>query len=96
VNTKHDKWFEETAADPIRRRAAIADYSKQRMVLICCALVSTAAAIAMFFTPTHSPNSPALLAFSATMLWIIVVRVDSRRQILTMLEKFNQDKKPSA
>jgi hypothetical protein len=95
MNTKYNKWFEETAADPVRRRAAIADYSQQRTVLICCALVATAATVAMFFTATHSPNAPALLTFSAAMLWIVVIRIDSRRQVLTLVEKFSRDEKPA-
>jgi len=96
MNTKYNNWFKETAADPVRRRAAIGDYSRQRTVMICCALVASAAAVAMFFTATHSPKSPALLTFSAAMLWINVVRVDSRCQILTLLEKFSQREKPAA
>ena len=95
MNTKYNSWFEETAADPTRRRAAIADYSKQRTILICCALVATAAAVAMYFTAARSPNSPALLTFSAAMIWIGVVRIDSRRQALTLIDKFFKDEKPA-
>jgi hypothetical protein len=96
MNTKYNKWFEETAADPIRRRAAITELSKRRIILFCCALVMTACAVAMFFTSTRSPNSPALLSFAAALSWIGVVRVDSKRQVLTLLEKFSRDEKPSA
>ena len=97
MNTKYNKWFEETAADPIRRRAAITDLSKQRTILFCCALVMTGCAFTMFFTSTRSPNSPALLSFAAALLsWIGFIRVDSRRQVLTLLEKFSQDEKPAA
>jgi hypothetical protein len=88
MNTKYNKWFDETAA--------ITDYSKQRAIMICCALVASAAAIAMFFTSTQSPKSQPLLTFSAAMLWINVVWVDSRRQVLTLLEKFSQNEKPAA
>ena len=96
MNTKYNKWFEETAADPVRRRAAITDLSKQRLILFCCALGMTACAGAMFFTSTRSPSSPALLSFAAALSWIGVVRVDSRRQVLTLLEKFSRDEKPAA
>ena len=96
MNTKYKAWFEETAADPVRRRAAIADFTKQRALLICCALVASAAAAFMFFTSTRSPNSPALLTFSAAMIWIGVVRVDARRQALTLIDKlFSRDEKPA-
>jgi hypothetical protein len=96
MNTKYKKWFEETAADPIRRRAAITDLSKQRIILFCCALVMTGCAVAMCFTTTRSPSSPALLSFAAAMSWVGVVRLDSKRQVLTLLEKFSRDEKPAA
>jgi hypothetical protein len=96
MDTKYNKWFEETAADPVRRRAAIADFSKQRTILFCCALVMTACAAAICFTSTHSPSAPALLSFAAAMSWIGVFRVNSKRQILTLLEKFSRDEKPAA
>jgi hypothetical protein len=91
MNTKYTKWFEETAADPIRRRAAICALSKQRIILICCALVTTAATIEMFFTATYSPNSPALLTISSALIWMGIVRIDARRQVFTLLEKFGRD-----
>jgi hypothetical protein len=93
MKTTYTKWFEETAADPVRRRAAIADLSKQRIILICCALASTAATIAMFFTATRSPNSPAVLTVSSALIWFGVVHIDARRQVLTLLEKFSRDEK---
>jgi len=96
MNSKYSKWFEETAADPVRRRAAIADFSKQRIILICCALVVTAATVATFFSATRSPNSPALLTISSALMWFGVVRIDARRQVLTLLEKFSRDERPAA
>jgi hypothetical protein len=96
MSTKYTKWFEETAADPVRRRAAIVDLSKQRTLLFCCTLVITACAVAMFFTPTRSPSSPSLLSVSAALSWIGVVRVDARRQVLALLEKFSRDENPAA
>ena len=96
MNTKYNKWFEETAADPVRRRSAIADFSRQRAMLIGCALGVTAAAVAMFFTATRSPNSPALLACSAAMMWMLVVRIDSKRRVLTLIDTFAKAEKPAA
>jgi hypothetical protein len=95
MNTKYSKWFEETAADPVRRRAAIVDFSKQRNVLICCALVATTATVAMFFTTPRSPSSPALLTISSALMWFGVVRIDARRQVLTLLEKLSRGEKPA-
>jgi hypothetical protein len=96
MNTEYNKRFEETAADPVRRRAAIADFSKQRTLLICCALVATVATIAMFFTATRNPNSPPLLIISSALMLFGVVRLDAKLQILTLLEKFSRDEKSSA
>jgi len=96
MNTKYNKWFEETAADPVRRRTAITDLSKQRTILFCCALIVTGCAVGMCFTSTRSSISPTLLSFAAAMSWVGVFRVDSRRQVLTLLEKFNRDEKPAA
>jgi Flp pilus assembly protein TadB len=96
MNTKYKKWFEETAADPDRRRAAITDFTKRRAMLFCCALGVTVCAIAMFFAATRSPSSPAVLTVSAALLWIIVVRVDSQRQVLTLIDKYAKDEKPAA
>ena len=93
MNAKYNKWFEAIAADPVRRRAAIADFTRQRAILFCCALAMTACAVAMCFTPVRSPGSPALLSFAAAMSWVGVVRVDSRRQVLTLLEKFSRAEK---
>jgi len=94
MSTKYSKWFEETAADPVRRRAAIADLTQQRTIFGCIALFMTATVIASFFT--SSPKSYAALTFSAAMIWILTVRIDSRRQVLTLLEKFSRDEKPAA
>jgi hypothetical protein len=96
MNTKYNKWFEETAADPIRRRAAITDLSKQRIILFCCALVMTASAVTIFCSAPHNPKGEAAIAFAAALSWIGVVRVDSRRQVLTLLEKISRDEKPAA
>ena len=94
--TKFNKWFDETAADPVRRHAAIAYFSKQRSILIGCALVVTACAATMFFTTTRSPSSPPLLVVSAALMWIIVMRVSCWRRVLTLIDKFSKDEKPAA
>ena len=90
--TKYNKWFEMTAADPVLRREAIADYSKRRTILFCCALVSSACALMMWFTPTHNPNSPVLLGLSAALLWIVYSRIASHLWTLKMLDKVSDNK----
>jgi hypothetical protein len=90
--TKYTKWFEETAADPVRRRAAIADYSKRRTILICCALVATVCAFATFFPTPQSPKGTAALTFAAAMMWISCGSVGSNLRTLKMMDKFYKDR----
>ena len=98
MKTQFSKWFEQAAEDPARRRAAIASFTKQRNILLCCALVPTVCALMISFTPTRSPNTPALMGFGALLTWIIVFRVDSHRRVLTLLDGFSKDRdaKPTA
>jgi hypothetical protein len=88
MSTKYTKWFEETAADPTRRRAAISDYSKRRTILICCALVITGCAAATYFPTPHSLKGTAALTFAAAMSWISCARVGSNLRTLKLLDRF--------
>ena len=88
MSTKYSKWFEETAVDPTRRRAAISDYSKRRTILICCALVVTVCALVTFFPTPQSPKGTAALTFAAAMMWISCARVGSDLRTLKLLDRF--------
>jgi len=97
MNTKYNEWLEQAAADPTRRRVAIADYTKLRAILFCCALLMTGCALAMFFTATRSPYSPVVESFAAMMIWFVVMRVSSTLRVLKLLEHFSsRDEKPVA
>jgi len=97
MNTKYTKWFEQTAADPARRRVAIADYTKRRAILFCCALIITGCAVAMAFTTTRHASSPVVESFAAFMSWIVVIRVSSDLRVLKLLDQFSsRDERPSA
>ena len=97
MNTKYNQWFEQAAADPSRRRVAIADYTKRRAILFCCASLITGCALAMFFTATRSSFSPVVESFAAFMSWFVVLRVSSTLRVLKLLEHFSsRDEKPSA
>jgi hypothetical protein len=85
--TKYTKWFEETAADPVRRRAAIGDYSRRRTILICCAFVATGCALATFYPTPQSPKGTAALTFAAAMMWILCSRVGSDLRTLKKLDR---------
>ena len=91
MNTQHNHWFDHTAADPVLRRRAIADLTRRRAVLFCCALVVTASATAMFLTSTRQPNSPVLGCLATFLSWIVVIRVDSSRRVLTLIDRFFKD-----
>jgi len=92
MSTKYTKWFEETAADPTRRRAAIADYSKRRTILICCAAVVTVSAVASYFPDLHSsPKGSAALTFGAALSWITCVLVGSDLRTLKMVDRILHD-----
>jgi hypothetical protein len=94
MNTKFNQWFEQTAADPARRRAAILDFTRRRIVLFICAALVTVCAIGMHFTPARNPNSPALISLSAALLWLVVFRIDSQRRALVLVDRFDQNKDP--
>jgi hypothetical protein len=89
MNTKYKAWFEQTAADPARRRVAIADFTKRRAILFCCALVITGCAVAMAFTATRQSSSPVVESFAAFMSWIVVIQVSSDLRVLRLLEQFS-------
>jgi hypothetical protein len=94
--TKYNKWFEETAADPARRRAAIADFSKRRTILFCCALMSTICTLAMFFTSTNSLIQ-ALMCLSAFLSWFVVLSLGSDLRALKLVDRFfSRREKPAA
>ena len=94
---QYRKWFEETAADPARRRVAIVDFTRRRAILFCCALVITGCALAMSVTTTHNPSSPVVESFAAFLSWIVVIRVSSDLRVLKLLERFSgRDEKPAA
>jgi hypothetical protein len=98
--TKFDKWFAETAADPARRRAAIADYSKRRTLLFWCAVASSVCALAFFavsiFATSKSGDAGgASLGFSAAVMWMIGMKTDSDLRMLKMFDQFYKDRDDS-
>jgi hypothetical protein len=88
MSTKYTKWFEETAADPTRRRAAISTYSKRHILLICCALVMTGCALVTLFPTPQNPKATAALIFAAAMMWSSCARVGSDLRTLKLLDRF--------
>jgi hypothetical protein len=99
--TKFDKWFAETAADPARRRAAIADYSKRRVLFFWLAVVSSVLALAAIIVFLYSASKPgeaggmAAFIFSPIMIWMIGMKIDSDLRILKMYDQFYKDREDS-
>jgi hypothetical protein len=95
--TKYNKWFEQTAADPARRRAAIADFTRRRAILFCSALVITGGALAMFIMETRRPSAAVLESFAAFSSWMAVMSVSSDLRVLKLLDRFSsRDEKAAA
>ncbi len=92
MKTKFNQWLEQEAADPVRRRAAMADFTRRRTVLFGCALVVTVCALMMHFTPTRNPNSPTLASLSAVLLWLVVFRLDFHRRALALADRGDKGK----
>jgi|GEM_PF-3258721 len=100
MNTKYNRWLEETAADPALRRVVIALFTKRRAILFCIALFMTVYAIAMSFTVTRSSITPVMMSFAAFMSWIVVIMVSmvsADLRVLKLVDHFSsRDEKPTA
>jgi len=96
MNTKLDKKLEPTAADPVRRRAAIAVLTRQRAMIFCSALVVTACALLMHFSHAQNPKSPMLIGLGAVLMWLVVFRIDFQRRALLLPDRGDpaKDEKP--
>jgi hypothetical protein len=70
-------------ADPARRRAALADCTRQRNVLFVAAVVATVSALITRSKSPHNLHALALISLGAVLLWIIVFRLESQRRALT-------------
>jgi hypothetical protein len=83
---KYDEQFERTAADPIRRRAAIGDLSRRRTILFWCALVISACAIVGSFS---GRSAMAGLCFAAAVQWSILFKFESELRLLRVIERLH-------
>lgn len=91
---RYDEQFDRTAADPLRRRAAIGDLSQRRTILFWCALVTTACALvvgACALVGRLSGNSAvaAALYFAAATHWSIVFKCESDLRLLSVIERLH-------
>ncbi len=91
--TKQDAEFEETAADPMRRRAKIAELSWRRTLIFWCAVVMTAAASMEVWTDKGAGG-----VFAAAAGWSICFKLDSDLRLLRVVERLQKctDATPTA
>lgn len=91
--TKHDLRFEETAADPMRRAAAIADLSNRRTIMFWCACIVSLATIASVF---GSKSAGGVIGFSAAIQWMLVFKCESDLRLLRVLARLQRNEKTLA
>ena len=88
--TKQDNEFDESATDPVRRRAKIADLSWRRTLIGCCALVIMAAAVVEMWSGGRAAVSG---VFAAAISWGTFIKYESDLRLLRVIERLQ---KPTA
>jgi hypothetical protein len=92
---KQDEEFDEMAADPIRRRAKIADLSWRRTLIGCCALVIMLAAL---FEMWGGGKGAIGGVFAAAISWGTFIKHESDLRLLRVIERLHKgsDERPVA
>jgi hypothetical protein len=93
--TKQDFEFDEMAADPIRRRAKIADLSWRRAMIFWCAMIVSVCAILELW---RGSTAAAGGVFAAAVNFSICFKMESDLRLLRVIERLqkNGDAKPTA
>ena len=94
--SKADKRFEETAADPARRRAAITDLSKRRSIIGICAMVLSVCGMLELYS--SSKSAAAGVFFAAAINWGICFKMESDLRLLRAIDRLEKssDERPVA
>jgi hypothetical protein len=92
---RQDEDFDELAADPIRRRAKIADLSWRRTLIGCCALVIMVAAVAEMWSGGKGAIGG---VFAAAIAWGTFIKHESDLRLLRVIDRLQRgrDEKPTA
>ena len=92
---KQDDEFDEMAADPARRRAGIADYSKRRTLMYWCAMVVMVCAIVAMLL---GEKWATMGVFCAAFSWSAFTKMDCDLRLLRVTERLQKgkDEKPTA
>ena len=85
--TKHDEKFAETAADPVRRLAAITDLTSRRTILAWCACAATLLTIVSSFGSKPVVGG---LAFFAAIQWMLVFKFESDLRLLRVIDRLQK------
>jgi hypothetical protein len=82
-----DKHFEQTAADPVRRRQAISRLSWRRDLMFWCAVGTTLCALATFYLSLQRERGGAAAAgFVAAVQWMLLFKFESDLRLLRVIE----------
>ena len=84
----NDQEFAEIAADPVRRRAAIADLAGRCKTSSICAGVASAGLIVATIA---NPQGTGVLAGCVAGLWAIAFRFDSDLRLLRVVDRLHGD-----
>ena len=88
--TKQDEKFAETAADPVRRVAAITDLTSRRTILFWCALLIT---LVMGASSFGGKPASVGLGLCAAIQWAIVFKFESDLRLLRVIDRLQRDDK---
>ena len=90
---KQDAEFDKIAADPIRRRAAIADFSKRRSIIGICAMVISACVVLELWCGSKTPAGGVVAAggvFAAAVNWSICFKMESDLRLLRAIDRLEK------
>jgi hypothetical protein len=85
--TKQDEEFDQTAADPTRRREAIVDFSRRRNIMFWAAIGMTLCALAIFFISLRHDRGSAAVGFAAAVQWMLLFKFESELRLLRAIER---------
>ena len=84
----NDQEFAEIAADPVRRRAAIADLAGRCKTMLFCA---GGASGALIMATIANPQGTGVLAGCVAGLWAIAFKFDSDLRLLRVVDRLHGD-----
>jgi hypothetical protein len=90
---KQDEEFDEMIADPVRRRAKIADLSWRRTCIGVCAIGFTVCTVASAWC-AKGAGGMGVVAISYASVWIIFFKTEADLRLFRAIERLQKDKEP--